>query len=156
MCERERACVLPSSLLPLSNLSSSAGDLPKENPYEDVDLKSRRAGRKSQQLSENSLDSLHRMWSPQDRKYSNPPTQVMAAGLAPAGSARGPPWGPVLPRPGLFPFGFSPPQCLAKDVTSGRRELRTQGLWHAEAFGDSRDMLFRASCPTAFLSPLEL
>lgn len=38
------------------------GDLPKENPYEDVDLKSRRAGRKSQQLSENSLDSLHRMW----------------------------------------------------------------------------------------------
>ncbi|KAK1335957.1 hypothetical protein QTO34_003757 [Cnephaeus nilssonii] len=52
------------------------GDLPKENPYEDVDLKSRRAGRKSQQLSENSLDSLHRMWSPQDRKYSNPPTQL--------------------------------------------------------------------------------
>ncbi|XP_069410580.1 DENN domain-containing protein 2B isoform X4 [Ovis canadensis] len=52
------------------------GDLPKENPYEDVDLKSRRAGRKPQQLSENSLDSLHRMWSPQDRKYNNPPTQL--------------------------------------------------------------------------------
>nr|XP_033718397.1 suppression of tumorigenicity 5 protein isoform X3 [Tursiops truncatus] len=52
------------------------GDLPKENPYEDVDLKSRRAGRKSQQLSENSLDSLHRMWSPQDRKYNNPPAQL--------------------------------------------------------------------------------
>uniref|UniRef100_A0A8C5XH47 DENN domain containing 2B n=1 Tax=Microcebus murinus TaxID=30608 RepID=A0A8C5XH47_MICMU len=52
------------------------GDMPKENPYEDVDLKSRRAGRKSQQLSENSLDSLHRMWSPQDRKYNNPPTQL--------------------------------------------------------------------------------
>ncbi|XP_012580984.1 PREDICTED: suppression of tumorigenicity 5 protein isoform X2 [Condylura cristata] len=52
------------------------GDLPKENPYEDVDLKSRRAARKSQQLSENSLDSLHRMWSPQDRKYNNPPTQL--------------------------------------------------------------------------------
>ncbi|XP_006885496.1 PREDICTED: suppression of tumorigenicity 5 protein isoform X2 [Elephantulus edwardii] len=52
------------------------GDLPKENPYEDVDLKNRRAGRKSQQLSENSLDSLHRMWSPQDRKYNNPPTQL--------------------------------------------------------------------------------
>uniref|UniRef100_A0A8C3VJW9 DENN domain containing 2B n=1 Tax=Catagonus wagneri TaxID=51154 RepID=A0A8C3VJW9_9CETA len=52
------------------------GDLPKENPYEDVDLRSRRAGRKSQQLSENSLDSLHRMWSPQDRKYSNPPAQL--------------------------------------------------------------------------------
>ncbi|KAM6158023.1 DENN domain-containing protein 2B [Rhynchocyon petersi] len=51
------------------------GDLPKENPYEDVDLKSRRAGRKSQQLSENSLDSLHRMWSPQDRKY-NPASQL--------------------------------------------------------------------------------
>uniref|UniRef100_A0A8I5NKR7 DENN domain containing 2B n=1 Tax=Papio anubis TaxID=9555 RepID=A0A8I5NKR7_PAPAN len=52
------------------------GDLPKENPYEDVDLKNRRAGRKSQQLSENSLDSLHRMWSPQDRKYNSPPTQL--------------------------------------------------------------------------------
>ncbi|XP_075402231.1 DENN domain-containing protein 2B isoform X4 [Tenrec ecaudatus] len=46
------------------------GDLPKENPYEDVDLKSRRAGRKSQQLPENSTDSLHRMWRPQDRKYT--------------------------------------------------------------------------------------
>ncbi|XP_063119151.1 DENN domain-containing protein 2B isoform X1 [Rattus norvegicus] len=52
------------------------GGLPKENPYEDVDLKNRRAGRKSQQLSENSLDSLHRMWSPQDRKYNNPPMQL--------------------------------------------------------------------------------
>uniref|UniRef100_A0A2R8MIX9 UDENN domain-containing protein n=1 Tax=Callithrix jacchus TaxID=9483 RepID=A0A2R8MIX9_CALJA len=39
------------------------GDLPKENPYED-------------QLSENSLDSLHRMWSPQDRKDNSPPTQL--------------------------------------------------------------------------------
>ncbi|XP_076419558.1 DENN domain-containing protein 2B isoform X8 [Peromyscus maniculatus bairdii] len=53
------------------------GELPKENPYEDVDLKNRRAGRKSQQLSENSLDSLHRMWSPQDRKYNNPPMQLV-------------------------------------------------------------------------------
>eukprot|EP00073_Rattus_norvegicus_P034003 XP_008757962.1 PREDICTED: suppression of tumorigenicity 5 protein isoform X3 [Rattus norvegicus] len=53
------------------------GGLPKENPYEDVDLKNRRAGRKSQQLSENSLDSLHRMWSPQDRKYNNPPMQLV-------------------------------------------------------------------------------
>ncbi|XP_073072241.1 DENN domain-containing protein 2B isoform X3 [Manis javanica] len=52
------------------------GELPKENPYEDVELKSRRAGRKSQQLSENSLDSLHRMWSPQDRKYNSPPSQL--------------------------------------------------------------------------------
>ncbi|XP_015686316.1 suppression of tumorigenicity 5 protein [Protobothrops mucrosquamatus] len=49
------------------------GDSPKENPYEDVELKARNAGRKSQQLSENSLDSLHRMWSPQDRKYTTPP-----------------------------------------------------------------------------------
>ena len=72
-------CVCVYFLLYFSNFSSSAGDLPKENPYEDVDLKSRRAGRKPQQLSENSLDSLHRMWSPQDRKYNNPPTQVMAA-----------------------------------------------------------------------------
>ncbi|XP_020857666.1 DENN domain-containing protein 2B isoform X2 [Phascolarctos cinereus] len=53
------------------------GDLPKENPYEDVDLKGRRAGRKSQPLSENSLDSLHRMWTPQDRKYNNPPPQLV-------------------------------------------------------------------------------
>ncbi|XP_068947276.1 DENN domain-containing protein 2B isoform X4 [Petaurus breviceps papuanus] len=53
------------------------GDLPKENPYEDVDLKGRRAGRKSQQMSENSLDSLHRMWTPQDRKYNNPPPQLV-------------------------------------------------------------------------------
>ena len=72
-------CVCVYFLLSFSNFSSSAGDLPKENPYEDVDLKSRRAGRKPQQLSENSLDSLHRMWSPQDRKYNNPPTQVTAA-----------------------------------------------------------------------------
>nr|XP_033783944.1 suppression of tumorigenicity 5 protein isoform X1 [Geotrypetes seraphini]XP_033783945.1 suppression of tumorigenicity 5 protein isoform X1 [Geotrypetes seraphini]XP_033783946.1 suppression of tumorigenicity 5 protein isoform X1 [Geotrypetes seraphini] len=49
------------------------GDLPKENPYEDVDLKGHHAGRKSKLLSENSLDSLHRMWTPQDRKYTKPP-----------------------------------------------------------------------------------
>uniref|UniRef100_A0A8C3VBH1 DENN domain containing 2B n=1 Tax=Catharus ustulatus TaxID=91951 RepID=A0A8C3VBH1_CATUS len=44
-----------------------------ENPYEDVELKGRHAGRKSHQLSENSLDSLHRMWTPQNRKYTAPP-----------------------------------------------------------------------------------
>ncbi|XP_048341031.1 DENN domain-containing protein 2B isoform X2 [Sphaerodactylus townsendi] len=48
-------------------------DSPKENPYEDVELKGRHASRKSQQLSESSLDSLHRMWTPQDRKYTTPP-----------------------------------------------------------------------------------
>ncbi|NXY72229.1 ST5 protein, partial [Glareola pratincola] len=52
------------------------GESPKENPYEDVELKGHHAGRKSHQLSENSLDSLHRMWTPQDRKYTSPP-QVM-------------------------------------------------------------------------------
>ncbi|XP_005989727.1 suppression of tumorigenicity 5 protein isoform X2 [Latimeria chalumnae] len=46
---------------------------PKENPYEDVDLKGRYLGRKSQLLSENSLDSLHRMWTSQERKYTTPP-----------------------------------------------------------------------------------
>uniref|UniRef100_A0A8C8RQW8 DENN domain containing 2B n=1 Tax=Pelusios castaneus TaxID=367368 RepID=A0A8C8RQW8_9SAUR len=46
---------------------------PKENPYEDVELRGRHAGRKSQQLSDNSLDSLHRMWTPHDRKYTTPP-----------------------------------------------------------------------------------
>ncbi|XP_041270921.1 DENN domain-containing protein 2B isoform X2 [Onychostruthus taczanowskii] len=45
------------------------GESPKENPYEDVELKGRHGGRKSHQLSENSLDSLPRMWTPQNRKY---------------------------------------------------------------------------------------
>ncbi|XP_064571124.1 DENN domain-containing protein 2B isoform X1 [Zonotrichia leucophrys gambelii] len=49
------------------------GESPKENPYEDVELKGRHGGRKSHQLSENSLDSLHRMWTPQSRKYTAPP-----------------------------------------------------------------------------------
>lgn len=48
-------------------------DTPKENPYEDVDLKGRYPGRKLRLSSENSLDSLHRMWSPQERKYTTPP-----------------------------------------------------------------------------------
>ncbi|KAM4779364.1 DENN domain-containing protein 2B isoform 4-T6 [Cyanocitta cristata] len=52
------------------------GESPKENPYEDVELKGRHAGRKSHQLSENSLDSLHRMWTPQNRKYPAPPQLV--------------------------------------------------------------------------------
>ncbi|XP_030129679.4 DENN domain-containing protein 2B isoform X2 [Taeniopygia guttata] len=49
------------------------GESPKENPYEDVELKGRHGGRKSHQLSENSLDSLHRMWTPQSRKYPAAP-----------------------------------------------------------------------------------
>uniref|UniRef100_A0A8C5IK61 DENN domain containing 2B n=1 Tax=Junco hyemalis TaxID=40217 RepID=A0A8C5IK61_JUNHY len=49
------------------------GESPKENPYEDVELKGRHGGRKSHQLSENSLDSLHRMWTPQSRKYTAAP-----------------------------------------------------------------------------------
>lgn len=86
-------CVCVSSFPSLTS-SASAGDLPKENPYEDVDLKSRRAGRKPQPLSETSLDSLHRMWSPQDRKYNNPAAQVTAA-LPAAGpwDPRGAGWG---------------------------------------------------------------
>uniref|UniRef100_A0A6I8PPL4 DENN domain containing 2B n=1 Tax=Ornithorhynchus anatinus TaxID=9258 RepID=A0A6I8PPL4_ORNAN len=56
------------------------GDQPKENPYEDVDLKGRPTGRKSQPLSENSLDSLHRMWTPQERKYTNPPQLTLKSG----------------------------------------------------------------------------
>nr|XP_054490433.1 DENN domain-containing protein 2B isoform X1 [Agelaius phoeniceus] len=52
------------------------GESPKENPYEDVELKGRHGGRKSHQLSENSLDSLHRMWTPQSRKYTAPPQLV--------------------------------------------------------------------------------
>lgn len=49
------------------------GDSAKENPYEDVDLKGRHPGRKSRLLTENSRDSLHKMWTPQDRKYTPPP-----------------------------------------------------------------------------------
>ncbi|XP_007885745.2 suppression of tumorigenicity 5 protein isoform X1 [Callorhinchus milii] len=48
-------------------------DTPKESPYEDVELKGRYPGRRSQLSSETSLESLHRMWSPQDRKYTTPP-----------------------------------------------------------------------------------
>ncbi|XP_039923811.1 DENN domain-containing protein 2B isoform X1 [Hirundo rustica] len=56
------------------------GESPKENPYEDVELKGRHAGRKSHQLSENSLDSLHRMWTPQNRKYTAPAQLPSKAG----------------------------------------------------------------------------
>ncbi|XP_069479807.1 DENN domain-containing protein 2B isoform X2 [Ambystoma mexicanum] len=49
------------------------GEAAKENPYEDVDLKGRHTGRKSRLLSESSRESLHKMWTPQDRKYTTPP-----------------------------------------------------------------------------------
>ncbi|KAM6115350.1 DENN domain-containing protein 2B isoform 3-T3 [Pterocles gutturalis] len=49
------------------------GESPKENPYEDVELRGRQAGRKPHQLSEPSLESLHRMWAAPDRKYTAPP-----------------------------------------------------------------------------------
>ncbi|XP_036390714.1 DENN domain-containing protein 2B-like isoform X2 [Megalops cyprinoides] len=46
----------------------------KENPYEDVDLKGRGVGRKSRLLlPESSQDSLNRMWTHQDRKFTTPP-----------------------------------------------------------------------------------
>ncbi|KAJ8406448.1 hypothetical protein AAFF_G00300220 [Aldrovandia affinis] len=45
----------------------------KENPYEDVDLKSRALARKSRLLPESSRNSLNRMWTPQDRTSSTPP-----------------------------------------------------------------------------------
>ncbi|MEE6498683.1 hypothetical protein FKM82_003207 [Ascaphus truei] len=49
------------------------GDSPKENPYEDVDLKGRHAGRKAQLSPNNSSEpSSNRMWRPQDRKYTTP------------------------------------------------------------------------------------
>ncbi|NXU39712.1 ST5 protein, partial [Drymodes brunneopygia] len=56
------------------------GESPKENPYEDVELKGRHGGRKPHPLSENSLDSLHRMWTPQNRKYTAPPQLPSKAG----------------------------------------------------------------------------
>uniref|UniRef100_A0A8C9WL95 DENN domain containing 2B n=1 Tax=Scleropages formosus TaxID=113540 RepID=A0A8C9WL95_SCLFO len=44
----------------------------KENPYEDVDLKDRGVRRKSRLLNESPRDSVHRMWTPQDGKFSTP------------------------------------------------------------------------------------
>uniref|UniRef100_A0A8B9T272 DENN domain containing 2B n=1 Tax=Anas platyrhynchos TaxID=8839 RepID=A0A8B9T272_ANAPL len=65
---------LPSTPAPpVTRRQKKESQSPKENPYEDVELKGRHAGRKSHQLPENSLDSLHRMWTPQDRKYTSPP-----------------------------------------------------------------------------------
>ncbi|XP_053576584.1 DENN domain-containing protein 2B isoform X2 [Bombina bombina] len=48
------------------------GDSPKENPYEDVDLKGRHLGRKFQLSPDSSLEASNRMWRPQDRKYTTP------------------------------------------------------------------------------------
>ncbi|KAM4723199.1 DENN domain-containing protein 2B [Rhinophrynus dorsalis] len=48
------------------------GESPKENPYEDVDLKGRPLGRKSQLTSDNSMEPSNRTWRPQDRKYTTP------------------------------------------------------------------------------------
>uniref|UniRef100_A0A803XXV8 Ribosomal protein L27a n=1 Tax=Meleagris gallopavo TaxID=9103 RepID=A0A803XXV8_MELGA len=65
---------LPSTPAPpVTRRQKKESQSSKENPYEDVELKGRHTGRKSHQLSENSLDSLHRMWTPQDRKYTSPP-----------------------------------------------------------------------------------
>nr|DBA17662.1 TPA: hypothetical protein GDO54_003078 [Pyxicephalus adspersus] len=49
------------------------GETPKENPYEDVDLKGRH--RKSQLTPDGSADSANRMWRTPDRKYTTP-TQI--------------------------------------------------------------------------------
>ncbi|XP_075044632.1 DENN domain-containing protein 2B isoform X2 [Mixophyes fleayi] len=51
------------------------GESPKENPYEDVDLKGRHLGRKSQLSPDSSTASSDRMWKTPDRKYTTP-TQV--------------------------------------------------------------------------------
>ncbi|CAH2325515.1 Hypothetical predicted protein [Pelobates cultripes] len=48
------------------------GEAPKENPYEDVDLKARHLGRKSQLSPESPLEPANRMWRPHDRKYTTP------------------------------------------------------------------------------------
>lgn len=135
VCVRERVCfLLPFS--PYFNLSFSAGDLPKENPYEDVDLKSRRAGRKSQQLSENSLDSLHRMWSPQDRKYNNPPTQVTAARFGPAGLPAGHCGGLAYQGVGQLPLGLFPSLVLGKGGDlSQERALQSGTCGMAKSLG---------------------
>ncbi|XP_048887262.1 DENN domain-containing protein 2B-like [Brienomyrus brachyistius] len=45
----------------------------KENPYEDVDLKGRAAGRKSRLLPERCWDPLSRTWTSQDSTFCAPP-----------------------------------------------------------------------------------
>ncbi|XP_066503395.1 suppression of tumorigenicity 5 protein [Hoplias malabaricus] len=94
-CESEDAASLPSShpSSPKENGTASTGnhscpsskntleenayediiESMKENPYEDVDLKGRGAGRKSRLLPERSSNSLNRMWTSQDRKSPTPP-----------------------------------------------------------------------------------
>ncbi|KAM8938747.1 DENN domain-containing protein 2B [Pelodytes ibericus] len=48
------------------------GESPKENPYEDVDLKGRHSGRKTQLSPNSPLEPANRMWRPHDRKYTTP------------------------------------------------------------------------------------
>ncbi|XP_068116436.1 DENN domain-containing protein 2B isoform X2 [Hyperolius riggenbachi] len=50
------------------------GESPKENPYEDVDLKGR--PRKSQLSPDGLADPSNRMWRTPDRKYTTPPQLV--------------------------------------------------------------------------------
>lgn len=148
------ACGCVCFLLPFSsssNFSSSTGELPKENPYEDVELKSRRAGRKSQQLSENSLDSLHRMWSPQDRKYNSPPSQVTAAST----------WACRFGTRATVPSRLRPASPRALSLTSAWQRRWPQeralpsDLCRVMILVDNRD-ISGTSCPTLFPSLLEL
>ncbi|XP_063800122.1 DENN domain-containing protein 2B isoform X2 [Pseudophryne corroboree] len=52
------------------------GESAKENPYEDVDLKARNLGRKSQLTPDSSTEPSNRMWRTPDRKYTTP-TQLV-------------------------------------------------------------------------------
>ncbi|XP_022525841.2 suppression of tumorigenicity 5 protein [Astyanax mexicanus] len=94
-CESEDATSLPSSYpssptengtastenrsrpgsksMPEENAYEDIIESMKENPYEDVDLKGRGAGRKSRLLPDRSNDSLNRMWTSQDSKCTSPP-----------------------------------------------------------------------------------
>ncbi|XP_053304981.1 DENN domain-containing protein 2B isoform X2 [Spea bombifrons] len=58
------------SLCPPSPVEN--GESPKENPYEDVDLKGRHSGRKTQPSADVSLEPANRMWRLHDRKYTTP------------------------------------------------------------------------------------
>ncbi|KAL4613504.1 suppression of tumorigenicity 5 protein-like [Arapaima gigas] len=67
------ACTRPSSESTMEeNTYEDIPEAQKENPYEDVDLKGRPAGRKSKLLPQGSRDSLNRMWTSQGRKFTTP------------------------------------------------------------------------------------
>ncbi|OCT82103.1 DENN domain-containing protein 2B isoform X2 [Xenopus laevis] len=69
----------PKSTLEENTYEDIVGESPKENPYEDVDLKGRHLSRKSQPSPDSSIETTSRMWRLQERKYTSP-TQLPTKG----------------------------------------------------------------------------